>query len=94
MAKSLTELSGKWTMSKELSSDVTPVLEIQGVNFVMRKAAASAPVYLEISQKGKEEVRIAQTTTAGIPGINEGEARQQRNDNDRVQKWSCLCAYD
>lgn len=58
-------------MSKSLSSDVTPVLELQGFNVMLRKAIPHAPVYLEISQKGSNEYHIDQTTTASIPAIKE-----------------------
>ena len=58
-------------MSKSASSDPAPVLELQGVNAFIRKAASSAPVSLDITQKGTEEYFIKQSTTASIPGISE-----------------------
>ena len=69
--KSLKDLTGKWKMSKSASSDPAPVLELQGVNAFIRKAASSAPVSLDITQKGTEEYFIKQSTTASIPGISE-----------------------
>jgi hypothetical protein len=72
MSESLTSLSGKWKMNRDSSSDVSDVLEIQGFNAITRKIAAAAPVSLDITQKGKDEIRIKQNTAASIPGIQEG----------------------
>lgn len=69
--KHLKNLKGKWHMNRELSSDVSPVLEIQGFNAVMRKAVSYAPVNLDISQPSDTEIRIKQSTTANIPAIDE-----------------------
>ena len=59
-------------MNKDLSSDVSPVLELQGFNVVTRKAASSAPVSLAITQEGREEIHIDQKTSAVLPSIKEG----------------------
>ncbi|RMY51702.1 hypothetical protein D0863_14500 [Hortaea werneckii] len=69
--KSLTNLSGKWKQSKPLTSDIAPVLEIQGFNALMRKAILAAPVHLSIDQKSKSEIVIEQSTSASLPGIRE-----------------------
>ena len=69
--KDLKALGGKWSMNKDLSSDVSPVLEIQGFNAVMRKAVSYAPVNLSISQPSDSEIQIKQSTTANIPAIDE-----------------------
>ncbi|KAK5114772.1 hypothetical protein LTR85_010085 [Meristemomyces frigidus] len=69
--KSLQDLSGKWKMNKELSSDVTPVLAIQGFGALVRKAASMAPVNLFVRQNGDSEIYIDQSTTANIPAIKE-----------------------
>lgn len=61
MSKSLKDLSGKWTMNRDLSSDVTETLKIQGFGLVMRKAAGVAPVTLEVEQS-ENEIRIKQST--------------------------------
>lgn len=58
-------------MNKDLTSDVSPVLEIQGFNNLIRKAVSMAPVNLSISQRGDEEIHIDQSTTASIPAIKE-----------------------
>ncbi|GAB1734682.1 hypothetical protein NU195Hw_g8680t1 [Hortaea werneckii] len=70
-AKSLTSLSGKWKQSKPLTSDIAPVLEIQGFNALMRKAILAAPVHLSIDQKSESEIVIEQSTSASLPGIRE-----------------------
>ncbi|GAB1738240.1 hypothetical protein NU219Hw_g2788t1 [Hortaea werneckii] len=69
--KSLTNLSGKWKQSKPLTSDIAPVLEIQGFNALMRKAILAAPVHLSIDQKSDSEIIIEQSTSASLPGIRE-----------------------
>ncbi|KAI7342236.1 hypothetical protein KC354_g16505 [Hortaea werneckii] len=69
--KSLTNLTGKWKQSKPLTSDIAPVLEIQGFNALMRKAILAAPVHLSIDQKGDSEIVIEQSTSASLPGIRE-----------------------
>lgn len=38
---------------------------------MMRFAMSRAPVYISISQKSDNELEIAQTTTASIPGVTE-----------------------
>ena len=60
-------------MNRDTSSDVSDVLEIQGFNAITRKIAAAAPVSLDITQKGKEEIHIKQSTAASIPAVQEGE---------------------
>jgi hypothetical protein len=57
-------------MSKTLSSDVSPVLAIQGHSALVRKAIAYAPIQLLIKQTASE-IKIQQYTTAGFPAINE-----------------------
>ncbi|KAI7206849.1 hypothetical protein KC333_g9510 [Hortaea werneckii] len=69
--KSLHTLTGKWKQSKPLTSDIAPVLEIQGFNALMRKAILAAPVHLSIDQKGDSEIVIEQSTSASLPGIRE-----------------------
>ena len=70
-SKTLKDLNGKWSMNKDLSSDVSPVLEIQGFNSLIIKAVSSAPVNLSISQQGDKEIHIDQSTTASIPALKE-----------------------
>ncbi|KAI6890368.1 hypothetical protein KC318_g17143 [Hortaea werneckii] len=69
--KSLTNLTGKWKQSKLLTSDIAPVLEIQGFNALMRKAILAAPVHLSIDQKSDSEIVIEQSTSSSLPGIRE-----------------------
>ncbi|KAI7536916.1 hypothetical protein KC317_g18251, partial [Hortaea werneckii] len=69
--KSLTNLSGKWKQSKPLTTDIAPVLEIQGFNALMRKAILAAPVHLAIDQQSEREIVIEQSTSASLPGIRE-----------------------
>lgn len=70
--KSLKNLSGNWKLNKSLSDDISPVLELQGVNSLLGKAISMASVHLKISQPSEKEIHIAQTATAAsIPGTTE-----------------------
>lgn len=69
---SLQSLSGSWKLNKELSDDFAPVLALQGVNVIVRKAIGAASVHLKISQPSQNELRMEQTATAAsIPGTTE-----------------------
>lgn len=71
-SKSLQSLSGRWKLNKDLSDDFTPVLALQGVNILLRKAIGSASVQLKISQPSSDHIRMEQTaTSASIPGTTE-----------------------
>lgn len=86
-SKNLKDLNGKWSMNKDLSSDVSPVLEIQGINAMMRKAVGFAPVNLDVKQPSADEIHIKQSTTANIPAIDEewypGD-HEWREQNDKL----------
>ena len=70
--KTLQNLGGSWTLNKDLSDDFSPVLEMQGVNVLIRKAIGAASVHLNILQPSEEELRMEQTATAAaIPGTTE-----------------------
>ena len=83
--KNLQDLSGKWTLNKELSDDFSPVLEMQGVNSLIRKAIGAVSVHLKITQPSEEELRMEQTATAAaIPGTTEEYILdwEQRSNHD------------
>ena len=70
--KTLQNLAGSWTLNKDLSDDFGPVLEMQGVNVLIRKAIVAASVHLKISQPSEQELQMEQTATAAaIPGTTE-----------------------
>jgi hypothetical protein len=55
--------------TKARSDDISPILKLQGVNTLLRKAISTASVYLKISQPSENEIRMDQTATAvSIPG--------------------------
>lgn len=62
--KSLKDLSGKWSMNRNDSTDVDAVLKIQGFNIMMRKAISVAPVNLSIRQPSADEIHIDQSTVS------------------------------
>lgn len=68
----LQSLSGKYTLNKSCSDDFNKVLALQGVNMLIRKVATSASIHLTISQPARNEIKMAQSVTAGkIPGTTE-----------------------
>jgi hypothetical protein len=68
----LQSLSGKYSLNKSCSDDFSKVLSLQGVNMLVRKAATAASVHLTISQPSPNEIKMAQSVTAGkIPGTTE-----------------------
>jgi hypothetical protein len=69
--RSLRDLSGSWSQNKDLSSDVSPVLQIQGFNSLLISAVKRAPINLSITQHSDDEILIEQSTTAGIPAVKE-----------------------
>ncbi|KAI7152119.1 hypothetical protein KC349_g9125 [Hortaea werneckii] len=86
--KSLHALTGKWKQSKPLTSDIAPVLEIQGFNALMRKAILAAPVHLSIDQKGDSEIVIEQSTSASLPGIREVWCPPSASGEDgKLSEW-------
>ena len=61
--KTLQNLRGKWTLKKDFSDDFTPVLELQGIKALLRKAIGAASVHLKISQPSENEVQMEQIAT-------------------------------
>ena len=70
--KTLENLAGKWKLNKNLSSNISPTLELQGVNFLMRKGISAAPITIAIKQPEKDRIEVAQSVSAAsIPGTTE-----------------------
>ncbi|KAH8690442.1 hypothetical protein BGW36DRAFT_349845 [Talaromyces proteolyticus] len=86
-------LNGKWTLDKSLSSPTDPLLALQGINWVVRKAVGMSNVilgikeYAEVDESTGEPVirfEISQNTTSGLPGTTEsrwvdGNERKQED---------------
>ncbi|CAK4032737.1 Hypothetical predicted protein [Lecanosticta acicola] len=70
MAPTLKSLTGKYHQSKS-TSDVSPVLQLQGFNKILAATVSKAPINIDVTQKSDNEVQIKQTTTASIPAITE-----------------------
>ena len=70
--KTLHNLAGNWTLNKDLSDPYEPVLALQGVNALIRKAASHCSVHLVITQRNPDEITVEQKATgASIPGTKE-----------------------
>lgn len=71
-SKTLQSLGGKWTLNKDLSDDFTPVLALQGVSTVIRKAIGVASVQLKVTHDDPDKIHMENTATAAsIPGTSE-----------------------
>ncbi|KAI9755941.1 MAG: hypothetical protein M4579_004072 [Chaenotheca gracillima] len=70
-------LNGQWTMNKTISDDFDPILAMQGVGWLTRKAIALATITLIVKQYEGDEpgnpthIDIQQVVTGGISGTTE-----------------------
>ncbi|MCJ1312086.1 hypothetical protein MMC25_005760 [Agyrium rufum] len=87
--KTINDLSGKWVMNKSLSDDPVPLLGIQGMPYLMRKAISLAPggMTLTITQtpsptnaNDRTQTRLV-TDQAAPGGIMKG------NTDERILDW-------
>ncbi|KAI0021032.1 hypothetical protein F4780DRAFT_779016 [Xylariomycetidae sp. FL0641] len=75
--KHIGDLNGKWLLNKQLSDNVDPALQLQGIGWLVRKAIGAASVTLHVKQYtgdddgGKPHIDIQQTATAGVKGTTE-----------------------
>ena len=70
--KTLHNLAGNWTLNKSLSDPYAPVLALEGVNTLIRKAASKCSVHLTVTQPTPDEIHVQQRATgASIPGTTE-----------------------
>ena len=70
--KTLHNLAGNWTLNKPLSDPYAPVLALEGVNALIRKAASKCSVHLTVTQPTPDEIHVQQKATgASIPGTAE-----------------------
>ncbi|RDW59599.1 hypothetical protein BP6252_12686 [Coleophoma cylindrospora] len=84
------DLTGKFTLNKSLSDDLDPVLALQGVGWLTRKAIGLASVYLDVKQyvdeQGMVHIDIVQTASAGLGGTTENRTMDwtERDHEDRI----------
>ncbi|KAH8594924.1 hypothetical protein B0O99DRAFT_594973 [Bisporella sp. PMI_857] len=72
--KNIGDLNGQWVLNKTLSDPTDPVLTLQGVGWLTRKAIGLATVTLHVKQyveDGTTHIDIDQTATGGIKGTTE-----------------------
>ncbi|PYH91465.1 hypothetical protein BO71DRAFT_359292 [Aspergillus ellipticus CBS 707.79] len=85
-------LNGEWTMDKSLSNPTEPILELQGMGWLMRKALGIATVTLSIHEYPDPaeptilHIDIDQTVTGGIKGTKERRVSdsQKREHQDHI----------
>ncbi|KGO74524.1 hypothetical protein PITC_099160 [Penicillium italicum] len=73
-------LNGHWVLNKDLTSEADPILKLQKVPWLIRKAFGFATIYLQISQyqtpasetsQQSTNIDFTQTATAGLAGTKE-----------------------
>ncbi|KAL2173701.1 uncharacterized protein P884DRAFT_251482 [Thermothelomyces heterothallicus CBS 202.75] len=68
-------LNGSWAMDKKLSDSIDPILELQGIPWIVRKAVSWATITGTITQtkdeKGRTIIRVEQTATGGLKAETE-----------------------
>jgi len=69
------DLTGTWTMNKTLSDPTDPILQLQGIGWIIRKAIGMMTVALVIKEykddDGVTHIDIEQPGAAGIKGTTE-----------------------
>ncbi|KAL2167382.1 hypothetical protein VTG60DRAFT_1371 [Thermothelomyces hinnuleus] len=68
-------LNGSWVIDKKLSDSMDPILELQGIPWIVRKAVSWATISGTITQtkdeKGRTIIRVEQTATGGLKAETE-----------------------
>ncbi|KFY31323.1 hypothetical protein V493_01213 [Pseudogymnoascus sp. VKM F-4281 (FW-2241)] len=77
----LANLNAQWVMNKALSDETEPVLALQGVGWLKRKAIGLATITLAISEKVENDVTIIDIESTGTGGI-------QGTAEHRILDWS------
>ncbi|KAJ5642144.1 hypothetical protein N7490_006144 [Penicillium lividum] len=57
-------LSGKWNSNSELSDDVTPVMELQGVPWIVRSMLANASISVTLHQSTDAETGVSKVDSS------------------------------
>ncbi|EAS35261.2 uncharacterized protein CIMG_00615 [Coccidioides immitis RS] len=69
------DLNGRFCMDKTVSNDADPILSLQGISWLTRKAIGIATITLHVKEykddDGTVHIDIAQTLTGGISGTTE-----------------------
>ncbi|EXJ58791.1 hypothetical protein A1O7_06221 [Cladophialophora yegresii CBS 114405] len=74
-----TNLSGKFALNKSLSDDVDAMLELQGINWAIRKVISLASVVLTVKEYTKDATTHIDVTTV-VAGLD-------KTQEDRVLNW-------
>lgn len=81
--KNTKNLNGKWSMNKSQSDSIEPVLALQGIGWVIRKALGAASITLDVNQYDAPpkppntatdvvtHIDIAQAVSGGLTGTQE-----------------------
>jgi len=92
--KTVKSLTGVYTMNKVDSDPTDPILQLQGVGWIVRKVIANMTVTLKIDQKtdadGTETITITQPGAGGFSGTTEtrhipqGDEKEWNDHKDHV----------
>ncbi|KKK15991.1 hypothetical protein P175DRAFT_0440682 [Aspergillus ochraceoroseus IBT 24754] len=77
----LKTLKGSWALDKSVADDADPILKLQGVGWLMRKAIGAATLTLHFASSAEDStvrLEMRQTLTGGIPGATE----------ERIMDWA------
>ncbi|KAK6841514.1 lccl domain-containing protein [Apiospora arundinis] len=82
-------LSGQWVMNKSLSDDMNPMMELQGVPWLVRKAASMMNVTARLTQTtdaatGTSSITIETVATGGF----KGEVKTYKLDGSELRSES------
>ncbi|OBT70163.1 hypothetical protein VE03_00518 [Pseudogymnoascus sp. 23342-1-I1] len=77
----LANLNAQWVLNKTISDDTEPVLSLQGIGWLKRKAIGLATITLSITEKVEDDVTIIDIASTGTGGI-------QGTAEHRVLDWS------
>ncbi|KAI9806868.1 MAG: hypothetical protein M1833_002526 [Piccolia ochrophora] len=89
----INDLTGDWQMNKTLSNDVDPVLQMQEISWLLRRAIGFATITLHVThytssdpQPDTVHIDIAQTASMGIKGTTENRTLDwaERENTDHI----------
>ncbi|OQE07918.1 hypothetical protein PENVUL_c011G06142 [Penicillium vulpinum] len=79
-------LNGHWVLNKDLTSETDPILKLQKIPWLIRKAFGFATIYLQISQYQTETSETGQSST-NIDFLQTATAGLAATKEERVLDW-------
>ncbi|OBT74916.1 hypothetical protein VF21_06038 [Pseudogymnoascus sp. 05NY08] len=82
----IANLNGQWVLNKSLSDETEPVLSLQGVGWLKRKAIGLATITLSISEKVEDGLTIIDIESTGTGGIQGTAEHRELNWSERAHE--------